>query len=49
MTSVDLEHRYLNRLGAGGVIMRNAVEGRGGWGSLLEVFADETERVAERV
>jgi hypothetical protein len=49
MTRVDLEHRYLNRLGAGGTIMRTAVDGPGGWGSVLQLFADEAERVTEGV
>jgi hypothetical protein len=35
-TRVDLEHRYFERMGAGGAEMRTAVAG--GWGKLLEMF-----------
>ena len=38
-TRVDLEHRHLERHGAGGEAMRTAVDATGGWGGLLELFA----------
>jgi uncharacterized protein YndB with AHSA1/START domain len=43
-TRVDLEHRNLERHGAGGETMRAGVDAPGGWGSLLELYA---KRVAE--
>lgn len=45
MVRVDLEHRHLERHGAGGPAMRQAVEGTGGWGAILEAYA---ARVAKR-
>jgi uncharacterized protein YndB with AHSA1/START domain len=38
-TRVDLEHRYFERMGAGGEVMRKSVDSPGGWGSLLEMFS----------
>jgi len=38
-TRVDLEHRYFNRIGPAGAIMRENVGGPGGWPLLLELFA----------
>jgi uncharacterized protein YndB with AHSA1/START domain len=43
-TRVDLEHRNLERHGAGGETMRTAIDSPGGWGSLLDLYA---KRVAE--
>jgi uncharacterized protein YndB with AHSA1/START domain len=39
-TMVELEHRYLERL-VGGQALRDGIQGGGGWGSLLELFAKE--------
>ena len=38
-TRVDLEHRYLERHGAGGAGMRAAVDAPNGWSGLLRLFA----------
>ena len=43
-TRVDLEHRYFERLGAGGVAMRTAVDSSGGWGDLLQTFATQVDQ-----
>jgi uncharacterized protein YndB with AHSA1/START domain len=45
-TRVDLEHRNFERLGAGWESMRNMVNSEGGWTSLLQMFAAETERAS---
>ena len=45
-TRVDLEHRHLERLGAGGASMRTAVDSEGGWGGLLKLYAARTEQTA---
>jgi len=37
-TRVDLEHRYFERMDAGGEGMRAAVDGPGGWGGTLELY-----------
>ncbi|SRR5260221_270614 len=42
-TRVDLEHRYFERLGAGGAAMRTAVDSSGGWGDLLQTFTKKVE------
>jgi len=39
MTRVDLEHRLLERHGAGVGTMRSAIDSENGWGSLLKEFA----------
>jgi uncharacterized protein YndB with AHSA1/START domain len=38
-TRVELEHRHLERLGAGADAARAALDSPGGWGGLLEGFA----------
>jgi len=39
-TRVDLEHRHFERHGSGAAAIRSGVDSPGGWGSLLEMFAD---------
>jgi len=48
MTRVDLEHRHLERHGAGGSIMRQAVDAPNGWGGLLDLYAAEIAKPATR-
>jgi uncharacterized protein YndB with AHSA1/START domain len=43
-TRVDLEHRYLDRHGAGAASMRTAVDSEGGWGGLLKLYAARVEQ-----
>jgi len=43
-TRVDLEHRYFQRHGAGAGAMRTAIEAPGGWGSLLQLFAERVDQ-----
>ncbi len=43
-TRVDLEHRYFERLGAGGAAMRTAVDSSGGWSDLLQMFVKQVEQ-----
>jgi uncharacterized protein YndB with AHSA1/START domain len=45
-TRVDLEHRYFARHGAGGGAIRTAVSAEGGWGTLLNMFAERAEQTA---
>jgi uncharacterized protein YndB with AHSA1/START domain len=40
-TRVDLEHRYFERMGPGGDVMRLQVSAEGGWGTLLQLFASK--------
>ena len=40
-TRVDLEHRYFERHGAGWEQMRSQVDAQGGWGGLLQLFAEK--------
>ncbi len=37
-TRVDLEHRHLERHGAGAASMRASVDSEGGWGGLLKLY-----------
>jgi uncharacterized protein YndB with AHSA1/START domain len=43
-TRVELEHRYLERMGDKAETMRETVSGPGGWPALLQLFADESAR-----
>lgn len=43
-TLVELEHRYLERHGAGADKMREAVERQGGWPGLLEMYGKQVEQ-----
>jgi uncharacterized protein YndB with AHSA1/START domain len=43
-TRVDLEHRHLERHGAGGAAMRTAVDSPNGWGGLLDLFRQTVEK-----
>jgi len=43
-TRVDLEHRHLERHGAGATSMRTAVDSEGGWGGLLKLYAARVEQ-----
>ena len=40
-TRVDLEHRYLERVGEKADAMRETVSGPGGWPALLDLYANE--------
>jgi uncharacterized protein YndB with AHSA1/START domain len=43
-TRVDLEHRHLERHGAGASSMRTAVDAPNGWSGLLQLFAARVEQ-----
>ncbi len=43
-TRVDLEHRYFERMGPGGAVMRTSVDSPGGWGTLLQLFTTQVEQ-----
>jgi uncharacterized protein YndB with AHSA1/START domain len=43
-TRVDLEHRAFERMGAGAQGMRGAVDSPNGWGLVLRLYQEETER-----
>jgi uncharacterized protein YndB with AHSA1/START domain len=40
-TRVDLEHRYLERMGEKADAMRETISGPGGWPALLQLFAKQ--------
>jgi uncharacterized protein YndB with AHSA1/START domain len=44
VTRVDLEHRHLERHGAGAQRMRDGVDSANGWGLVLQLFLEEAER-----
>ncbi len=43
-TRVDLEHRHFERMGDGGATMRAGVGAPGGWGTLLDLFAERVDK-----
>jgi uncharacterized protein YndB with AHSA1/START domain len=43
-TRVDLEHRHLSRHGAAAASIRAGIDAPGGWGSLLQAFAEQVDR-----
>ena len=43
-TRVDLEHRYLERHGAGAGPMRTAIDSPNGWSGLLQLFAERANQ-----
>jgi uncharacterized protein YndB with AHSA1/START domain len=43
-TRVDLEHRHLERHGAGAAAMRNAISAPNGWSGLLQMYAETIGR-----
>ena len=43
-TLVELEHRHLERHGAGAAAMRTGIDSEGGWGMLLRLFGDKVEQ-----
>jgi uncharacterized protein YndB with AHSA1/START domain len=45
-TRVDLEHRHLERHGAGASSMRTAIDSPNGWAGLLQLFATHVEQTA---
>jgi uncharacterized protein YndB with AHSA1/START domain len=47
VTRVELEHRYLERMGDRAADARNAVDSPGGWGLLLESFRVAVETKSE--
>jgi len=42
-TRIELEHRYLERMGRKAAEVRNAVDSPGGWGAILEPFKRRVE------
>ncbi|HET6266924.1 MAG TPA: SRPBCC family protein [Acidobacteriota bacterium] len=47
-TRVDLEHRHLERHGAGAASMRKAVDSEGGWGTLLNLYTQQIEKSSDQ-
>jgi len=48
-TRVDLEHRHFERMTAGAEAMRAGVSAEGGWGTLLQTFAQRVDAKNARV
>lgn len=44
-TRVDLEHRHIERHGAGAVAMRTAVDSPNGWSGILQLYAAQIARL----
>ncbi len=44
LTRVVLEHRHFERHGAGANVMRASIDSQGGWGLLMQLFAESVER-----
>jgi hypothetical protein len=42
-TRIELEHRYLERMGGKAAEVRNSVDSPGGWGAILESFKRRVE------
>lgn len=47
VTRIELEHRYLERMGSKADAARNAVDSPGGWGAILDSFKNCTETQPE--
>lgn len=45
-TRVELEHRYLERMGPAAPTMRDAIDSPGGWGGILRLFAEKGGKFA---
>jgi uncharacterized protein YndB with AHSA1/START domain len=43
-TRVDLEHRHLERHGAGAAQMRAGIDSPNGWGDLMRIYGERVER-----
>jgi hypothetical protein len=43
LTRIELEHRYLERMGGKAAEVRNTVDSPGGWGGILESFKRRAE------
>jgi uncharacterized protein YndB with AHSA1/START domain len=43
-TRVELEHRHLERHGAGAAAIRTGIDSEGGWGMLLRLFGDKVDQ-----
>ncbi len=46
LTRIELEHRYLERLGDDGHAFRAQVDSSGGWGHILSLYAEQAARAA---
>jgi Activator of Hsp90 ATPase homolog 1-like protein len=44
VTRIELEHRYLERMGAQAAQARSSVDSPGGWGAIIESFKKHTEK-----
>ena len=47
-TRVELEHRYIERMGEKAEVARNAVDSPNGWGAILELFRQAAERESKQ-